>query len=263
MAQSKMIPIPTDERLRSLLVRLQKNDDLFGKTSESSLDILFSLEAYYEETGNETEVLKTCRKILTRNEARAVPDDAISCEFLVREAYALMTLEQYAEAEKSAREALPLTRMIAGPDSYPYYLNNRLLVDAMERNGKPLSAMHRGKTLLRLASSVLEENSSEYTQVFLDQARRFIRTGKQEDALRTLDRIDSDSLKEKEMRIQHLMLKLIVYGSLERYKEVLQTGRKVLPLLDPQKNATQYDYVEQCMNTAGLMLTYTDGKPEH
>ena len=65
------------------------------------------------------------------------------------------------------------------------------------------------------------------------------------------------------MRIQHLMLKLIVYGSLERYKEVLQTGRKVLPLLDPQKNASQYDYVQQCMNTAGLMLTYTDGKPEH
>ena len=139
MAKPTLIRIPTDERLRSLLVQLQKNDELFGKTSESSLDILFSLEAYYEEIGSETEVLKTCRKILTRNEARPVPDDAVSCEFLVRESYALMALEQYGEAEKSARKALPLTRMIAGPDSYPYYLNNRILVDAMERNGKQLT----------------------------------------------------------------------------------------------------------------------------
>ena len=262
MAKPTLIRIPTDERLRSLLVQLQKNDELFGKTSESSLDILFSLEAYYEEIGSETEVLKTCRKILTRNEARPVPDDAVSCEFLVRESYALMALEQYGEAEKSARKALPLTRMIAGPDSYPYYLNNRILVDAMERNGKPMSAMHRGKSLLRLASSVLEEGNPEHTQVFLDQARRFIRAGKQDDALRTLERIDGDGISEKEMRIHYLMLKLIVLGALERYGEVLQTGRKIHPLLDPKKNEAQCEYVNQCMNSAGLMLTFSDKEPE-
>lgn len=253
MSDSKLIQIPNDQQLRSLLLHLEKADRLFGKTSENSLETLYDLEEYYSDEDDAENALKTCKEIIARNNGRISPDDVVTCEFTLHSIYYLFQLKDYKSAETTARNACSLTRQIAGSESHSYFISFRLLVEAMEKNGKVYSAMHSGKRLLRLCKDVCEEGSEEWYKTFLDQARRYVRTNKYIEALHTLGEISYDELPE-EMRFNYLALLQISQIGMEDFESALQTANKTLKLIDPKVDDQRYQFVQQNISDAEIAI---------